>query len=114
MTNALKSYEYDRGVRKYTAVVVAIIGAFIGSTSTVAIYLGSPVAKEIVRSDPFTGAQGAALIQRINSLEQQVREHVLKHPDEVNQFDRRIATLEAQYAIILQNQGRILDRLDAM
>jgi len=98
---------------KWTPVAVAIIGAFLGSTGTVAVYLGTPIGQEIARPDPFTGTQASALTTRIEHLEEDIGDHLDHHPDRENQFDRRIATLEAQYAIILANQARILDRLDS-
>ena len=98
---------------KWTPVAVAIIGAFLGSSGTVAVYLGTPIGQEIVRPDPFTGTQAVALEQNVSRLEHGLEQHLTNHPDDVNQFDRRIAVLESQYAIILQNQGRILDRLDS-
>lgn len=69
---------------------------------------------EMVAPDRYTGSQAAALIARVGRIESDISQHITHHPDDVNQFDRRIATLEAQYAIILQNQARILDRLDNM
>jgi hypothetical protein len=70
------------------------------------------VAPEVVAPDRFTGTQGSALISRMEHLETEIRGHQNNHPDKQNQFDRRITTLEAQYAVILRNQERILDRLD--
>ena len=98
--------------RKHTPILVAVLGAFLGSSGTIAIYLNTPVGQAVARPDPFTGSQGAALKTRIEHLEEEVSNHTLQHPDQTLQFDRRIATLEAQYAIILQNQGRMIDRLD--
>ena len=98
---------------KWTPVLVACIGAFVGSSGTVAVYVNTPLGQKITRPDPFTGSQAAALISRIEHLEEDIGNHLDHHPDRENQFDRRIATLEAQYAIILANQARILDRLDS-
>ena len=103
----------ERG-NKWTALVVAVVGAALGSSGGIAIYLRSPDAKEAVAPDRFTGTQAAALVERLNHVDQLIDTHLESHPDAINQFDRRIATLEAQYAIILQNQGRILDRLDSL
>jgi hypothetical protein len=107
-----KEHNGKRDGSKLTPILVAVIGAFVGSSGTIAIYLGTPIGQEIARPDPYTGSQAAALTTRVEYLEAEVDAHVNRHPDQENQFDRRIATLEAQYAIILQNQGRILDRLD--
>ena len=70
------------------------------------------VGPELLAPDRFTGAQGEVLTQRVDRLEGYIDEHFSTHPDKANQFDRRIATLEAQYVIILSNQQRILDRLE--
>lgn len=106
----------ERG-HKWTPIVIAVVGAAFGSLSTVSIYLGTPVGQEIARPNPWTSLQAKAahdaLTDRISHIESDVADHLEHHPDRENQFDRRIATLEAQYAIILQNQARILDRLDA-
>jgi hypothetical protein len=100
--------------RKYTPVLVAIVGAFIGSSGTVAIYVNTPIGQKITRPDPFTGTQAAALIERMDRVESDVSAHRMRHPSDDMQYDRRIAVLETKFSIILQNQGRILDRLDNM
>ena len=95
-------------------VLAVVLGSILGGGGTLGVFLGTPVGQDIARPDPFTGSQGAELIQRVIHIEEDVTKHLSHHPDAENQFDRRIATLEAQYAIILQNQGRILDRLDSL
>lgn len=109
--NDKQEYNVKNGSR-YAPIAVAAIGAFLGSFGTVGVYLGTPLGQEIARPDPFTGTQGASLTARVSHLEKDLSGHIGNHPDAINQFDRRIATLEAQYAIILQNQVRIIDRLD--
>ena len=94
--------------------LAVIVGSILGGGGTIGVFLGTPAGKSFARPDPFTGTEGAQLKQRVVHIEQDVSDHLNNHPDVENQFDRRIATLEAQYAIILQNQGRILDRLDSM
>jgi hypothetical protein len=98
----------------WTPIAVAVIGAFLGSSGTVALVFSSPIGQEIARPDPFTGSQAAALIRRLENVEEDLHGHVTKHPDDVNQFDRRITTLEVQYASIIANQGRIIERLDRL
>jgi hypothetical protein len=95
-----------------TPLIIAVLGAFLGSTGTIAIYLGTPLGQEMARPDPFTGSQAARLEARLDEIDRDIHFHLEQHPDATGQFDRRIATLEAQYAIILQNQGRILDRIE--
>jgi hypothetical protein len=95
-------------------VLAVLLGSILGGGGTLGVFLGTPVGQERLRPDPFTGTQGAQLTQRVVHIEEDVASHLSHHPDAENQFDRRIATLEAQYAIILQNQGRILDRLDSL
>ena len=98
--------------RKWTPVLVAVVAAAIGSLGTVSIYLGTPLGQEVVRPDPFTGTQATALITRLGRIETDITNHIRRHPDEINQFDRRITTLEVQFTQILANQKRILDKLD--
>ena len=100
--------------RKWTPVAVAVVGAFLGSSGTIAVYLGTPAGQEITRPDPYTGTEGAALEHRVNDVEAELNGHLGAHPDEMNHFDRRITTLEVQYSQILANQQRILNRLEAL
>ena len=104
--------EYNTKDGRWNPAVVGIVCAVLGSSGGVALVFNTPIGEGITRPDPFTGTQGAALISSVVRVESQIDDHLHNHPSDVNQFDRRIATLEAQYAIILQNQGRILDRLD--
>ena len=114
MANGDKVVREDSNGVKLAPIAVAVVGALIGGTGTVAVYLGTPLGQEIARPDPFTGTQATALEQRLLHVERDLDAHVGNHPDVINQFDRRIATLEAQYSIILANQQRILDRLDSL
>ena len=88
---------------KWTPVVVAIVGAFLGSAGTISIYLGTPTGQKLARPDPYTGTQAAALEDKLN-------DHLQSHPDRL--LDIRVTRLETQYTIILNNQQRILDRLE--
>jgi len=91
-----------RNGSKYTPVAVAVIGAFIGSSGTVALVFNSPVGQEIARPDPFTGTQAATLVRRIERIEA----HIEKHPYDLL-HDRRITELEAHYEDILRQLDRI-------
>jgi len=108
---ASKEYNPKDGSR-WTPVLVAIIAAAVGSLGTVSIYLGTPIGQEIARPDPFTGAQASSLIADIRRIEDNINQHITQHPDKLNQFDRRITTLEVQFDQIIANQARILDKLD--
>jgi len=88
-----------------------LIGAVLSGAGGNYIWMRN-VGPEVLAPDRFTGTQGTALIERVERLENRIGTHEFTHPDKANQFDRRIATLEAQYVIILQNQQRILDRLE--
>jgi len=99
---------------KWNPVAVGIISAILGSSGGIALVFNSPFGQKITRPDPYTGTQAATLNARVEHLEDDITEHLVRHPDEINQFDRRIATLEAQYAMILQNQARMLDRLERL
>jgi len=109
----MKDERESNGIHgKWTPVLVAIIGAVLGGTGTVAVVFGTPIGQEAIRPDPFTGTQASALETRVDQISAMVSGHIYKHPDDELKFDRRIATLEAQYTEIIRNQGRILDRLD--
>lgn len=99
---------------RYSPILVAVVGATLGSSGTVGLYLGTPVGQKIARPDPFTGSQAASLTTRLETLEKALTTHVATHPDQRNQFDRRIATLEAQYPLIMQSLDRIESRLDKL
>jgi hypothetical protein len=97
---------------KWHPVVIAIVSAIIGSSGGVAVLYNTDYGQTLTRPDPYLGAQGASLEARVDHIEGDMNDHLARHPDDVNQFDRRIATLEAQYVIILQNQIRMIDRLE--
>ncbi len=81
---------------KWRTVLVAVIGAAIGGSGTVAIYLGTPLAQEAVRPDPFTGTEAAELKREIRYLREELRRHTDMHPDVAKRFDERLNNLEAQ------------------
>ena len=110
--NEEKAHTGKRNGNKYLPAVVAIIGAALGSTGTVAIVFNTPFGQSIARPDPFTGTQAASLKAEIMGLREILTRHLDSHPDEVNKFDRRITYLEAQTEVIIRNQERMLDRLD--
>ena len=94
-----------------TAFYVAIISAVLCSISG-PILLVKFGGDSMVAPDRFTGTQADALIKRVDHIEENIDSHRNNHPDKMNQYDRRIAVLESQYSTILENQRRILDRLD--
>jgi len=91
---------------KHLAIAGYIFGAFISGLGGNYLVMRN-VAPETIAPDRYTGSQGEA-------LERTLEYHLSNHPDIANQFDRRITRLEAQYAIILANQDRILNRLDRL
>ena len=97
---------------KYNPIVVAIVSAVIGSGGGLALVFNTSAGQSLVRPDPFTGTEASQLEARIKHLETEINIHVRQHPDTVNQFDRRITTLEVQYANIISGQHRIIERLD--
>lgn len=99
---------------RYSPILVAILGAAIGSGGGIGVYHSTDLGARLSRPDPFTGSQADALIHRIERLEKAHGAHITAHPDQINQFDRRITTLEAQYPLIMQSLARIEGRLDTM
>lgn len=95
------------------ALIVAIISAVVGSAGGpfVLVKLGvNPY-----RHDPATGTEVKLLENRLSAVEG----HVKNHPDEKGDFDARIyenraeiKVINSQLDTIIQNQGRILGRLD--
>ena len=61
------------------------------------------VGPDIVAPDRFTGTQASALESKLDS-------HLRNHPD--RPLEIRVSRLEEQYASIIRNQNRILDRLN--
>jgi len=104
--------EYTSKHGKWNAPAIAIIASVLGSGGGLALVVNSPVGSGITRPDPFTGTEGEALTERVDHTESMIDSHIFAHPDIVSQYDRRIATLEAQYQAIIANQERILNRLD--
>jgi hypothetical protein len=95
---------------KWTPILVACIGAFLGSTGTVAVVFGTPFGQEVARPDPYTGTQAAALISRVDRVDTMITGHIFKHPD--HELDIRVARLEEQYVTIIKNQDRIIRIMD--
>jgi hypothetical protein len=89
-----------------------LIGAVLSGAGGNYIWMRN-IGPEIMAPDRFTGAQAEQMNHRIDNIESGLIYHTNNHPDKTNQFDRRIATLEAQFVIILSNQQRILDRLES-
>lgn len=89
------------------------LGALVSGVGGNFLWLRS-TGPEVVAPDRFTGTQAASLIRRVDHIESAIDRHVERHPETMNRFDARLSALEAQYQLILQNQSRILDRLDSM
>ena len=112
--NGEKAYPRNGNGNKWNPVVIGIVSAVLGSGGAISLVFGTPIGQNIARPDPFTGSQGAALVERVDNIESEIESHIHNHPSDVNRFDRRITTLEVQYASILSNQQKIIDRLDRM
>jgi len=97
---------------KWNPVLIAIVSSILGSGGGIFVVLSTPVGQSVAAPDRFTGTEAAALKSRINHIESGMDNHIRAHPDLLNKYDGRLSSLEAQYTLILQNQGRILDRLD--
>jgi len=103
---------------KWNGVLVAIVGAILGSSGGIALVFNTPVGASIIQStarpDPLTGTQARALTHEIEQLEAQIMFHIREHPDRVNQFDRRITVLETQYSTMISTLRRIEEKLDSI
>ena len=103
-----------RNGNTWNPVLVGVVSAVLGSGGAISVMFGTPIGQEIARPDPFTGKQGATLIERVSHLERDMATHVNTHPDMVNQFDRRITVLEVQYEGITSMLERIEKKLDRL
>lgn len=88
--------------------MIAVLSAVLGSTG--GNYLLSRVFPDAIRPDPFTGTEARVLEHKVQNLEW----HVQNHPHDTGRFENRIATLEAQNTLILQELRIIAERLDRM
>ena len=109
-----KKVQNGKGNGKYSPLLVAVISAVLGSGGGIALVFNTPAGQSLVRPDPFTGTEARALSAKIAHVESEWDQHVRNHPDVINHFDRRITTLEVQYANIIANQQRIIDRLERL
>ena len=110
--NDEKAQNGGRNGNKWNPIVVAVLSAVLGSGGGIALVFNTSAGQSLVRPDPFTGTEAAQLDARLQHVEREMDTHVRRHPDAVNQFDRRITTLEVQYANIISGQHRIIERLD--
>ena len=104
----------DKRNGNWTPIAIAAVSALVGSGGGVALVFNTDLGQNMARPDPFTGSDGAALEQRVEHVEQELYDHTHNHPDVTNEFDRRITRLETQISIMIQNQERILSRLDKL
>jgi len=110
--NGEKAQNSERNGNKWNPIVVAVLSAVLGSGGGIALVFNTSAGQSLVRPDPFTGTQAAQLDSRLKHVEREIDTHIRLHPDSVNQYDRRITTLEVQYANIISGQHRIIERLD--
>ena len=99
---------------KYNPIVVAVIGSILGSGGALSMVFNTSTGQSLVRPDPFTGTEATKLEATLEHLQTEIEIHLRQHPDTVNQFDRRITTLEVQYSNIILGQQRIIERIDKM
>jgi len=98
----------NNGANGYRPVFLALyfLGAVLSGAGGNYLWLRN-AGPEVVRPDPYTGTQAKALERRLTY-------HLENHPDIENRFDARLTALEAQYALIISNQARIMDRIDRL
>ena len=109
-----KAHNIPGNGHKFNPIVVAVVSAMLGSGGGVALVFNTPLGQQIARPDPFTGTQAGQLEARLQHVEGEMDAHIRQHPDAVNQFDRRITTLEVQYNGIIQYLERIDKKLDRL
>ena len=80
-------------------ILAALLGSGSGLGGTM-FYLKSISAQdleEIARPDPATGTQ-------LKGLQREIDYHLANHPDVMNQFERRISRMEAQFEILIERR----------
>lgn len=84
--------------------VVAVLGAFLGSSGSVALVFNSPLGKDLSRPDPFTGSQGAALEQRLSKVQSELSDikvilnrDMTRHEERLNNLEKHHADLEREF-----------------
>ena len=92
-------------------ILVAVIGAIIGSSGTVGIFLGTPYGQQVARPDPFTGSQATALTERLGRIEADIYTHKLRHPDRA--LDLRLTLVESNYQHLTETLDRIEAKIDS-
>ena len=118
--------KYNGPHGKWHPVLIAIVGAFIGSGGGIALVFNTPIGETVTRPDPFTGTQGNAVIARVERTERDINLHLSNHSDDQFRADdaalrAAISTLVANQAAMNEsltylgkNQDRILKKLDAL
>ena len=118
--------KYNGPHGKWHPVFIAIIGAVLGSSGSIALVFNTPIGETVTRPDPFTGTQGNAVIARVERTERDINLHLSNHSDDQFRADdaalrAAISTLVANQAAMNEsltylgkNQDRILKKLDAL
>ena len=94
------------------AVVAAVVSVILGSTG--GPFLLVKLGVNPYRNDAYTATQAAE--HQVNDERRfaALEEHMRSHPDKAGQFERRIATLEAQNTIIISQLAYIRQRVDTI
>ena len=103
--------------KSWHPVLSAVIGAILGSGGSLGIIFSTPVGQELTRPNPYTSLQAEAAhrdLERRITINEKHREN---HPDAALRAQQAailadIAEGKAERRLIIQNQNRILDRLD--
>jgi hypothetical protein len=92
------------------AIVVAVVSAILGSTG--GPFLLVKLGVNPYREDAYTSSMADQHEEVDGRRFEALERHVRNHPSETGKFENRIATLEAQNALILIQLDRIINRLD--
>lgn len=102
---------HQRDGMRSVYVALYFIGAVLSGAGGNYLWMRN-LGPDVVAPDRYTGTQASELIGTVERIDRTLTKHMNEHPDQLNQFDRRIATLEAQYVLLIAGQQRILDKLD--
>ena len=107
-----------RNGNKWNPIVVGVISAVLGSLGSITVVFTTDIGQSITRPYPYTSVMAEARHKQTDTRLELLEDHVRNHPDsELRQMiaDLRtsIAASDARQGVIIKNQDRILDKLDA-
>lgn len=103
--------------RSWHPILSIIVGSVLGSSGGLGVLSLTPLGQEITRPNAYTSIQAEAEHKAIDQRLGRLESHVENHPDTelraaIGLVVADVAAGKAERKLIIQNQNRILDRLD--